>query len=511
MATTADLNLSEKGLAPSLDISKPPSQRQYFNAPEKNNSSRGGGWRALTSRALKSGRLETNGLEPIPESQRTNTNFLDVGTLWFCMNANILPITFGMLGTSVYGLSLRDSSLVILFFTLLTTIVVAFLSTLGPKTGMRQMIQARYSFGRYLVCVPVLLNLATLTGFCIIMTVIGGQCLSAVSRGSLSPSVGIVIVALLAMVISVFGFHTLHIFERYAWIPTIIAIAIATGAGADKLGNQTVPAGSGASAPQILSFGMIAASYMLPWGCLSSDFSAYMAPSASSWRIFTYSYVGLALPTILLMILGAAIGGAVTNVPEWEALYHETLVGGALAGMLLPLHGFGRFVVAILSFSLLGNVAATSYAITLNFQQLAVPLSRVPRYVFAVLLTAIIIPIAIPAAKDFLVSLENFIALIGYWSAAFLAVVTVEHLLFRRGDCAQYDPAIWDDAAQLPLGAAALSACVLSFALVIPSMAQVWWVGPIAEKTGDIGFEIAFVLTGLLYVPLRALEKKYYR
>lgn len=55
-------------------------------------------------------------------------------------------ITFGMLGP-VYGLSLRDSSLIILFFTLLATIAPAFLSILGPKTGMRQMIQARFSFG----------------------------------------------------------------------------------------------------------------------------------------------------------------------------------------------------------------------------------------------------------------------------------------------------------------------------------------------------------------------------
>ena len=55
-------------------------------------------------------------------------------------------ITFGMLAP-VYGLNLRDSSLVILFFTLLTTLLPAYLATLGPKIGMRQMLQARYSFG----------------------------------------------------------------------------------------------------------------------------------------------------------------------------------------------------------------------------------------------------------------------------------------------------------------------------------------------------------------------------
>lgn len=52
-----------------------------------------------------------------------------------------------MLGPMAYGLSLRDSSLVILFFCLLSSLAPAYLATLGPKTGMRQMIQARYSFG----------------------------------------------------------------------------------------------------------------------------------------------------------------------------------------------------------------------------------------------------------------------------------------------------------------------------------------------------------------------------
>lgn len=52
-----------------------------------------------------------------------------------------------MLGPLAFGLSLRDSSLVIIFFTLITTIAPAYMGTVGPKTGMREMIQARYAFG----------------------------------------------------------------------------------------------------------------------------------------------------------------------------------------------------------------------------------------------------------------------------------------------------------------------------------------------------------------------------
>ena len=64
----------------------------------------------------------------------------------------------------------------------------------------------------------------------------------------------------------------------------------------------------------------------------------------------------------------------------------------------------------------------------------------------------------------------------------------------------------WNTAKELPSGLAALGASVLSFGLVVPCMDQVWFVGPIAETTGDIGFEVALVLTAVFYLPLRYLE-----
>ncbi|KAK0728372.1 permease for cytosine/purines, uracil, thiamine, allantoin-domain-containing protein [Lasiosphaeria miniovina] len=502
-------------LAYNEDVEKQPIPDAGSNMPEMGEGEevsanrRWAASRAFLIKAAAFGRVEFRGIAPIPIKERTVESTVDVFTLWWSMNTNILPITFGMLGP-VYGLGLRDSSLVILFFTLLTALLPAYLSTLGPKIGMRQMIQARYSFGRYLVSVPVLLNLATLTGFSVIIAVVGGQCLSAVAGGSLSVDVGIVIIALLALVISFCGFTVLHVYERFAWIPALVAIVVAVGTGGSGLRQQTVVE-EPAAAPAVLSFGMIVASYMIPWACLASDFTTYLSPMTSSAKIFWYSYLGTSIPTILLMVLGAAIGGAVENVPEWADGYASTSVGGVLAAMLAPAVGFGKFLVVLLSLSLLGNLAATAYSVTLNFQMLLPQnmVARVPRYAFALVLTAIVVPVSIRAAADFFVSLENFVALIGYWSSAFLGVVLVEHLLFRRGDCASYDADAWDKARLLPWGAAALAAAALSFALVIPAMDQTWYHGPIASTTGDIGFELAFAVSAALYVPLRFLEKKF--
>ncbi|OTA65747.1 hypothetical protein K449DRAFT_391709 [Hypoxylon sp. EC38] len=462
--------------------------------------------RRILADLISASPVEERGVMPVALEDRTATNYFSYFWIWASMNINLLPITFGLLGPS-YGLGLRDCSLVILFFCLLTAAIPAYLGTLGPKTGLRQMIQARFSFGRYLVSVPVVLNLATLTGFCVIICVIGGQCLSAVAGGSLTPAVGIVIMGILALLISFCGYEVLHQYERFAWIPALIAIIIATGCGGSGLSHQAPV--EPATAGGVLSFGMIIASYMIPYACLASDFTTYLNPKFSSVRLFLYGYTGLVVPSALLMVLGAAIGGAITSIPEWQESYDETQVGGVLATMLSRAGGFGKFVVVVLSLTLLGNIAATMYSITLNFQILIPQLVVVPRYMFSIVVTAIVIPISVRAAVEFFASLENFVALIGYWSAAFVAVLIVEHNVFRGGRYDTYDHDSWNVASRLPLGVAALAASALSFALVIPSMSQVWFEGPIAEKAGDIGFEMAFAVTAVLYLPFRYLEKRF--
>ena len=225
-------------------------------------------------------------------------------------------------------------------------------------------------------------------------------------------------------------------------------------------------------------------------------------------RIFAYTYLGLCVPSVLLMILGAAIGGAVPNNPTWATGYDNHSVGGVLAAVLAPGGRFGQFITVLIAFSGLGNMAASLYSISLNFHVIHPVLIKVPRPIWAILVTAISMAVSIQAARSFFAALENFIYLIAYWSAAFISIVITEHFLFRKMDYESYDHAIWNDMNALPTGAAALGAAVASFGLVIPCMSQVWFTGPIAETTGDIGFEVALVASGILYVPLRMLEIK---
>lgn len=125
------------------------------------------------------------------------------------------------------------------------------------------------------------------------------------------------------------------------------------------------------------------------------------------------------------------------------------------------------------------------------------------------LLICSIIPLSIVGQHRFYDTLTNFLSLIGYWATAWITILLTEHFVFRKGDFSSYDLRAWNRPSLLPTGIAAVSAGVLSFGLVIPAMDQVWFTGPIAKKTGDLGFELAFFTSAVLYLPLRWVEKRW--
>ena len=59
------------------------------------------------------------------------------------------------------------------------------------------------------------LNIIIMVGYATIGCIIAGQILSAVSGGSMSIAVGIIIVALISWVVAVFGIKVFHVYERY--------------------------------------------------------------------------------------------------------------------------------------------------------------------------------------------------------------------------------------------------------------------------------------------------------
>jgi purine-cytosine permease-like protein len=83
--------------------------------------------RAFLTLAYSLSYATETGIEPVPVERRTDTRANQIFFVWFSWNFNLLAFSTGTLGPSVYGLNLRDSCLVILFFNLLTFTLPAYL------------------------------------------------------------------------------------------------------------------------------------------------------------------------------------------------------------------------------------------------------------------------------------------------------------------------------------------------------------------------------------------------
>ncbi|KAH7275301.1 hypothetical protein B0J15DRAFT_507116 [Fusarium solani] len=400
--------------------------------------------------------VEENGILPVPIEERTQTQHSNLFTVFFTCLLCVLPLPTGALGTTVYGLKLRDVSLIILFFNFVTCIPPAIMGIGGYQTGMRQMIQARYSFG---------------------------------------------------FVAALLGYRAIHAWQRWQWLPNLIAIAIAAGCGGKQLMQQVEH--EPATVKGVIGYGSLMAGYFMTFGGTVSDFTIYHDPKEPKRKVFTYVYLGLSTPATPLLILGAAIGGAIPNNESWQTAWDVYGVGGVLAEMLAPAGGFGKFVLVVLALSVVGNTLNSMYSVALCLQMLLPVFTKVPRFFFIIVTMAIMIPMAIYAAAEWTTSLENFLSIIGYWAGCFDAIMIEELVVFRKRDYSSYDPEIWNKGRYLPTGLAAMGASLVSLGLVIPSMDTPWFTGPIGERIGDLGFEAAFVVTGLAYYPLRSLEIKW--
>ena len=85
-------------------------------------------------------------------------------------------------------------------------------------------IVARYFMGYWPAKLTCFLNMIIMVGYGTISCIISGQLLSAVSGGSMSIVVGIIIVALISWLVAVFGMAIFHTYERYVEAHHIISL-----------------------------------------------------------------------------------------------------------------------------------------------------------------------------------------------------------------------------------------------------------------------------------------------
>lgn len=436
--------------------------------------------------------LEARGVqrvEPHETHAQTWKDCVQAFLMWVSVNLAAVNITLGMLAPTVYYLSFKDAALCAVFGSLLGSLVVAYIATWGPVSGNRTMIFSRYTFGWWPSKLIVLLNLIVLLGYSMIDLVVAGQILSAVSSdGHLSVVVGIIIVAIIVWAITTFGISIYHMYMRYAWLPTLIAISILYGVSASHFDLATPTTGDVRTrVGNRLSFFSLCFSAAITYAGGAADFFVYCPPSTPRLQLFFASLLGLVSSFSFALIVGIGLASGVTSNAAYSAAYSSGQ-GNLLVEGFSSLNGFGKFLGVVIALGLIANTIFPTYSSGIDFQILGRAAQKVPRFIWNTF-GVIIYTVCALAGRDHLSGIfTNFLALMGYWLAIWIAIILEEQIIFRRRT--GYDWTIWNQQNKLPVGIAALIAFLVGWAGAILCMAQVWYIGPIAKQVGEYGADV---------------------
>lgn len=477
--------------------------------------------------------IEKHGIERVSPDTRTHVRIFDNFTMWLSANLVISTIALGALGSVIFNLGFWDSLAAILVFNVLGVLAPSIFSTLGPRLGLRQMTISRFAFGWVGEIIMAIFNVAACIGWSAFNVVIGGQLISALAcgpqtlekcnasmlgltlSGTVWETLGIILIAVLTTLVSIYGYRYVHRYERWSWIPmaiifVIMAVLLGMSGKHFTLASSTLT--GAVEIASLVSFGGAVFGFATGWSSYAADYNVNQPENTKPSRVFWLTFLGIFIPCVLLELLGYQLAAAF-GTP------YSTDLGPVLNHALSPLGGFGSFLVFLLALSIIANNIPNDYSLGLTVQVFGRAWQRVPRYVWTLIGAVVYVILAVVVAKNFYSTLNSFLLLIAYWLAPWSIILIIEHFVIRKG---RYNVNDWNTRRKLPLGWSALVAMAfglfgafLGFAqsLALPNQANpvpiMGVIGGLVNKAGggmDVGFELGAILALIVYLILRPIE-----
>jgi nucleobase:cation symporter-1, NCS1 family len=437
--------------------------------------------------------IEAHGFEPIPETSRYGSVWR-IFTVWF--TPNLVPAAF-FIGTLAAADFLQvgfvTGCLAIIVGTVLGSVLVGALSTMGPATGMAQMPFARLPFGKSIV-VPGVLNWLSCIGWDGVNNVFGAAAITLLTGLPFPISLLIVVVA--QGLLGVIGYEAIHTFEKYMAIVLGVMFVVLTVAIAGKANFGRVDGFSGVDQlGAFILFAAIAASFVVAWGLYASDYSRYLPVDAPRSKVFWYTVLGLTLSAAWIEILGLAVADKATGAAV--GTINDILGGGVVGALAMVAIAIGTVAVNAMN-DYTGSLSLLAAGLRVRRVYSAIAVA-VLGYAFTIYLNG----------GDLQGKFESYLLFILYWVTPWAGVVLADWVL--RGRPHRLDAGWLTDFSRLHSGALALLALVVGFVVSLPFQTSSFG-QEIADQTGlpinawaatlhfaDIAFVVGFVVAGLIY------------
>ncbi|HVS48804.1 MAG TPA: cytosine permease [Candidatus Dormibacteraeota bacterium] len=438
--------------------------------------------------------VEPGGVEYIALKERHGQPIQMFWT-WLSPNLEFATVFIGVIAVAFLGLNLWQAATAIIVGTALGSLSHGVLSSWGPKFGVPMMVESRGAFGFLGNILPAGLNGITASfGWFIVNSVSGAFALQALFPSTNVPFwLAFLVIVVAQVVIATLGHNLIHVFERWA-LPLlgtvfIIACFFIFINGNYGFSAQLIPGG------WLLAF-TAAFGYACGWNPFAADYTRYMQPTTDRKMVGFWAGFGVFLSCVVLEFAGAVlvtVAGTkwgVTDIPTAQLhrampdlVYYPTLICiavGAVAANAINIY------------------SGTMSLVALGIREMGLTL-RQRRATLAILAGVIgFFGGLYLESRGVAEQYTNFLLLISYWIAPWLAVVFVDYWL-RHGDYGDesmfYDPKYnrWQGFVAMAIG------LVVSVYLFANSAV---WTGPIAKaypQIGDITFIVGFVISAALY------------
>ncbi|KWX22303.1 nitrate reductase [Mycolicibacterium wolinskyi] len=378
--------------------------------------------------------VETHGVEPIPDAERT-AGPVDLFRLVFGGANTIATVVLGTFPI-IFGLSFRDGLLATLAGLILGSLILAPMSLFGPRNGTNNAVSSSAHLGVHGRVVGSFLSLLTAVAFFSISVWTSGDVLvgganRAIGLPQNDTAVGVAygIFALLVLVVCIYGFRFMLLVNKIAVVAaTLLFLAgiVAFGGMFDASYAGTLPMGDPLFWPSFVGAALIVMSNPVSFGAFLGDWARYIPRDTPAWKTMVAT-IAAQLSTLVPFLFGLVTATVIaTHAPD-------NFAAGDYVGGLLTVSP-GWYFVPVCLIALIGGMSTGTtalYGTGLDFSSVFPRFSRVQATIFIGSIAIVFIFIG-RFAFNVVQSISTFAVLIVTCTAPWMVVMMIGWFT-RRG------------------------------------------------------------------------------
>ncbi len=448
--------------------------------------------------------IETNGINVVPDSERHGRPS-ELFWVWCAANISILAVVYGAIIVS-FGLNLWQSILSGVVGTVVSFLLVGFVSLAGKRSGAPTFALSRAPFGVVGNALPTLTSYLSLVGWETVLVALATLATDSVldrigvATGTTTKVISFLLIAALTILVGLLGHATIVTIQTwFTWafaVLTVVFIGLELPQ-VEWSALADLPSGSWLTG-FLPATSIVMAGLGISWANTGADYSRYLPRSSSSRAVVGWTVLGSSIAPVLLIAFGVLLAGkgsglsTSTNplgdlaepLPTWFLVpYMLAAAGGLVAGAVLDIYSSG-----------------------LNLLTLGV---RLPRYQTVAIDGALMVLgniYMLFIAESFLGTFQGFLLVLGVPLAAWAAVFLVDFATLRRDgydERALYGGPGSTARAVNPAGVVAwLAGVVIGLGLITSTTQGFTWLGWWAKgafEGSSLGLLVAFLVAGAIY------------